>query len=59
MRELLLSMTENSRLVYGVGLAVRLGQIARIELNYCIPVLFKETDSVVRGVQFGIGVQFL
>ena len=28
----------NFRLSYGIGLALKLGGIARIELNYCIPI---------------------
>ena len=31
-------VTQDLRLSYGLGLAVKLGGIARIELNYCVPV---------------------
>ena len=31
-------VTQNFRLSYGLGIAVKLGGIARIELNYCLPV---------------------
>ena len=31
-------VTENFRLSYGLGLALKLGGIARLELNYCVPV---------------------
>ena len=31
-------VTQNLRLSYGLGLAVKLGGVARIELNYCVPV---------------------
>ena len=31
-------MTEDFRLSYGLGLALKLGGVARIELNYCVPV---------------------
>lgn len=31
-------VTQDFRLSYGLGLAVKLGGIARIELNYCVPV---------------------
>ncbi|KAB0791180.1 hypothetical protein PPYR_02980 [Photinus pyralis] len=49
----------NIRVAYGIGLAMRLGQMARIEINYCFPHSFQETDLSQPGVQFGIGVQFL
>ena len=58
-KELGNKLVQDTRLVSGVGIALRLGQMARIELNYCFPVWFQDTDSVVKGVQFGIGVQFL
>uniref|UniRef100_A0A1B6D716 Bacterial surface antigen (D15) domain-containing protein n=1 Tax=Clastoptera arizonana TaxID=38151 RepID=A0A1B6D716_9HEMI len=58
-QDLFKRMTEETRLVYGVGLAIRFGQVARLELNYCFPVVFKDTDSVVKGVQFGAGIHFL
>ena len=31
-------VTQDFRLSYGLGLAVKLGGVARIELNYCLPV---------------------
>lgn len=43
----------------GLGLAIRLGQLARVELNYCHPIAFHATDNVRPGVHFGIGVDFL
>jgi len=58
-RALLEKATENIRIAYGVGIAIRLGQMARIEINYCFPHAFERTDSPQPGVQFGIGVQFL
>ena len=41
-----------SRLSYGLGLAVKLGGIARIELNYCIPVkvTVKVTLTTIRSM---------
>ncbi|XP_075209779.1 sorting and assembly machinery component 50 homolog [Lycorma delicatula] len=48
-----------TRMAYGAGIAMRIGQMARIELNYVIPVYFQETDSTSKGVQFGIGLHFL
>ncbi|PNF44042.1 Sorting and assembly machinery component 50-like protein [Cryptotermes secundus] len=46
------------RMAYGIGVALRLGQMGRIELNYCIPVLYRREDQPNHGVQFGIGVHF-
>ncbi|XP_023342302.1 sorting and assembly machinery component 50 homolog A [Eurytemora carolleeae] len=43
----------------GLGLAVKLGGIARIELNYCIPIKASRGDKVTPGLQFGVGVNFL
>ena len=31
-------VTQDFRLSYGLGLALKLGGVARIELNYCVPV---------------------
>lgn len=52
-------ISQNVRIAYGVGLAIRLGQMARVEINYCFPKQFDPNDSRQQGVQFGIGVQFL
>lgn len=44
----------------GGGLAVRIGDRARIELNYCKPLLVGPTDVAQKeGFQFGIGYEFL
>lgn len=51
--------TDNMRSAYGLGLAVRLGSRARIEFNYCFPVLRSSSDQVEKGFQFGIGYDFL
>jgi len=51
---------KNFRLSYGVGLALRLGGVARIELNYCVPIRAQSSDKVVPGLQLGVvGVNFL
>ncbi|XP_071441957.1 sorting and assembly machinery component 50 homolog A [Hetaerina americana] len=50
---------QNIRLAYGIGIALRLGQIARVELNYCVPVLAQKYDHVCPGVQLGVGLSFL
>lgn len=52
-------VTDNFRWSYGLGLALKLGGVARIELNYCIPVTASRTDKVTSGLQFGVGVNFL
>lgn len=51
---------EGVRYSVGAGLAVRIGDRARIELNYCKPVLVGPTDIAQKeGFQFGIGYEFL
>lgn len=52
-------ISQNVRVAYGIGIAIRLGQMARVEINYCFPHTFHESDLPQAGVQFGIGVQFL
>jgi len=47
------------RLAYGIGLSMRLGEIARLELNYCLPARAQRGDRPVHGLQFGVGVTFL
>lgn len=53
------SLSKSVRLMYGVGLVYRLGQLARIELNYCIPILHQADDKLIDGVQLGLGVHFV
>ncbi|XP_014487519.1 PREDICTED: sorting and assembly machinery component 50 homolog [Dinoponera quadriceps] len=50
--------TENVRLAVGGGLAMKLGNVARIELNLIAPLMFMRSD-VLQQFQFGIGVQYL
>ncbi|KAK3920234.1 Sorting and assembly machinery component 50-like protein [Frankliniella fusca] len=50
---------QNMRLAYGLGIAMKLGDIARVELNYCLPHLHQRTDAINKGLQFGIGFDFL
>lgn len=50
---------EEMRLAVGLGIAVKLGSMARAELNYCFPLKAGGTDGKVEGVQFGIGIDFL
>ena len=49
----------NFRLSYGIGLALKLGGIARVELNYCIPIRAQRGDRPAPGLQLGVGVSFL
>lgn len=44
---------------YGMGIAVKLAERARIELNYCIPLRRQNTDKGANGFQFGIGYEFV
>ncbi|XP_010772915.1 sorting and assembly machinery component 50 homolog [Notothenia coriiceps] len=52
-------LAECIRWSYGVGLVLRLGNIARLELNYCIPMGVQSGDRICDGVQFGAGIRFL
>lgn len=44
---------------YGAGLAIRLGDKARVELNYCQPLANRNLQYFKRGFQFGIGYDFM
>nr|CAD7393204.1 unnamed protein product [Timema cristinae] len=44
---------------YGAGVAIKLGQMARVEFNYCIPVSLRKGDVSCPGLQFGIGLEYL
>ncbi|KAL6259931.1 hypothetical protein P5V15_009841 [Pogonomyrmex californicus] len=50
--------TENVRCTIGGGIAMKLGNVARVELNLVTPLLFMRSD-VLQQFQFGIGVQYL
>uniref|UniRef100_A0A8C6WRV3 SAMM50 sorting and assembly machinery component n=1 Tax=Neogobius melanostomus TaxID=47308 RepID=A0A8C6WRV3_9GOBI len=52
-------LAECVRWSYGLGLVLRLGNIARLELNYCIPMGVQSGDRICDGVQFGAGIRFL
>ncbi|KAL4712167.1 hypothetical protein ACJJTC_011028 [Scirpophaga incertulas] len=49
----------NVRVSIGAGLALRLGRVARLELNYCVPLKATRDDVKSPGVQFGVGAHFL
>lgn len=53
------TMMTDFRASYGAGIAIRLGQIARVEINYCWPYKFCKGDRLAPGVQLGLGVDFL
>lgn len=50
---------DNMRGSIGAGLAFRIGERARIELNYCRPIYKQSNDIGKEGFQFGIGYEFL
>ncbi|KAL3966729.1 outer membrane protein insertion porin family [Sarotherodon galilaeus] len=52
-------LAECIRWSYGLGVVLRMGNMARIELNYCIPMGVQRGDSICDGVQFGAGIRFL
>ncbi|KAM7317441.1 hypothetical protein ACRRTK_023743 [Alexandromys fortis] len=52
-------LAECIRWSYGAGIVLRLGNIARLELNYCIPMGVQTGDRICDGVQFGAGIRFL
>ncbi|XP_030296331.1 sorting and assembly machinery component 50 homolog B [Sparus aurata] len=52
-------LAECIRWSYGAGIVLRLGNIARLELNYCVPMGVQSGDRICDGVQFGAGIRFL
>ncbi|KAL7276724.1 hypothetical protein RUND412_000261 [Rhizina undulata] len=42
----------------GVGL-VYLHEVARLELNFCLPVVKRDEEAARKGLQFGVGISFL
>lgn len=55
----LILIIENMRSAAGIGLAFKLAERARIEMNYCIPIRKSVGDKVNNGFQFGIGYEFV
>lgn len=49
----------NARIACGFGLAFKIGNRARIEVNYCYPLKKHKTDKANPAFQFGIGYEFL
>ncbi|XP_046364169.2 sorting and assembly machinery component 50 homolog [Haliotis rufescens] len=58
-RENFCHMAETFRWAYGGGIVLRMGRVARMELNYVIPMQAQRGDSINAGLQFGIGLTFL
>ncbi|KAL4225587.1 sorting and assembly machinery component 50 [Mactra antiquata] len=55
-----LDLFRNSlRLSYGAGIVLRLGGVARVELNYVVPIWLLPGDRVNPGIQLGVGLSFL
>lgn len=44
---------------FGLGMALRMGERARIEFNYCEPITNKNSQFFKKGFQFGIGYDFI
>ncbi|GAB1605094.1 sorting and assembly machinery component 50 homolog [Argonauta hians] len=57
--DMLQGLKANYRMSYGGGIVLRMGRVARLELNYVIPFKVNQGDSVNPGLQFGIGFVFL
>lgn len=47
------------RVAGGLGVALRLGRAARLELNYCVPLRACRGDRAHAGLQLGLGAHFL
>ncbi|KAG0175437.1 hypothetical protein DFQ28_000036 [Apophysomyces sp. BC1034] len=52
------SLIQSPSVAVGFGLIFR-HSIARIELNYCVPLTAARGDQIKRGLQLGIGLNFL
>lgn len=49
---------ENVRCAVGGGIAMKVGNMARVELNLVMPLLFNKSD-ILEQFQLGIGLQYL
>lgn len=52
-------LIRNIRASYGLGLAYNFMGLARIEINYCLPIKAQKGDKFSDGFQFGIGLSFM
>lgn len=57
-KENLKIFTNNVRCTTGAGIAMKLGNVARVELNLIMPLLFARSD-LLQQFQFGIGLHYL
>jgi len=51
-------LRQDTRLSIGTGIVIRFASIARVELNYAIPLRRQQNDKFINGVQFGVGISF-
>lgn len=52
-------LTNATRLSCGLGLVLNLMNVARLELNYTVPLWTQAHDRVIKGFQFGVGFTFI
>ncbi len=52
-------MDVQPRYVLGAGLILRFANVARLELNYCVPMNPQPGDNVQPGFQIGIGLAYM
>lgn len=53
------ALSRNLRWSVGAGVVLSVGHLARVELNYCLPMKAESGDRLNQGLQFGVGVSFL
>lgn len=57
-QQLLANLWERRRWAVGAGLVIRIGQVARLEVNYCVPGGVESGDRACHGLQFGLGITY-
>lgn len=57
-RKTLESLLTRPSVSAGIGLVFK-HPAARIEMNFCLPLIARPTDQVRKGLQFGLGVDFM
>ncbi|XP_013175880.1 PREDICTED: sorting and assembly machinery component 50 homolog A [Papilio xuthus] len=57
--ESVVSALSEVRVAGGCGVALRLGRVARVELNYCVPLRAATADCAAPGLQLGVAAHFL
>uniref|UniRef100_A0A915I9M8 Bacterial surface antigen (D15) domain-containing protein n=1 Tax=Romanomermis culicivorax TaxID=13658 RepID=A0A915I9M8_ROMCU len=58
-RPVVQELLQEPRASLGLGLAIKVSRLVRLEFNYCRPVFYRETDKTRHGFQFGIGLIFV